>query len=287
MIPNKIPVAVYSIRDGLNLRSIRERITYVELQRIHPGALYGALSEHELIFVFKSGGMVLVNVPEDKHDQLLVDFGLDSPAKAHVETEEFAEDDLAIELRAGELKVHFNTIVLPEWNRDMFFIIAWVMAQSGSLELIERDVERVLQHSEKLSRSIRSSKWNRFKRQELLNILADILETRHDIVGQLKLFDEPEMTWENEACDRLYRSLFEHYDLKARADKVEQMLAISADTGELQLELLHTWRAEFMEIIIIVLIAVEVFKTVSDMLDLPGVFASTCLLIGDLCSWIF
>jgi hypothetical protein len=41
---------------------------------------------------------------------------------------------------------------------------------------------------------------------------------------------------------------------------IEKTLAISADTGELQLELLHTWRSELMELVIIALIMFEVVQ---------------------------
>jgi uncharacterized Rmd1/YagE family protein len=260
MIPNKVSVVVYSMRDGLSLRDIRHRISHIELNRIQPGCLCGKIGEYQLVFLFKLGGLVLINIPDEEHDKYLADFGFEGSEKSQLETEEFAEDDCSIEFQAGELKVRFNTVVLPEWNIDMLYIVALVMAQSGSLELIERDVESVLKNSEALSSSLRSNSWFQFRRRDLLNILADILETRHAIVGQLRLFSEPESTWTNEACDKLYRNLFDHFDIKDRANLVEKTLAISADTGELQLELLHTWRSELMELVIIALIMFEVVQ---------------------------
>lgn len=259
-IPNKIPIAVYSIRDGLSLREVRQRITNIDLNRIQPGCLCGLVGEYQLVYVFKFGALVLVNIPDEEHDKYIADFGLEGWEKSQLETEEFAEDDCNVEFQAGELKVRFNTVVLPEWNIEMLYIVALVMAQSGSLELIERDVESVLNNSQQLSSSLRSNSWFKFRRKDLLNILADILETRHAIVGQLRLFSEPESTWTNESCDKLYRNLFEHFDIKDRANLVEKTLAISADTGELQLELLHTWRAELMELVIIGLILFEVVQ---------------------------
>lgn len=260
MIPNKVPIVVYSIRSGLSLREIRSRVKDLDLNRIQPGCLYGVVGEHQLVFIFKLGGLVLVNVPEDQHDRYIEEFGLEGWEKSQIETEEFAEDDCMVEFQAGELKVRFNTVVLPEWNIDMLYIVALVMAQSGSLELIERDVESVLSDSQKLSASLRSNSWFSFRRRDLLNILADILETRHTIVGQLRLFSDPESIWTDELCDKLFRNMFEHFDIKDRASLVEKTLAISADTGELQLELLHTRRSEIMELVIIALILVEVVQ---------------------------
>jgi uncharacterized Rmd1/YagE family protein len=75
------------------------------------------------------------------------------------------------------------------------------------------------------------------------------------------LLNDPEKTWEKEDLYRLYLALWELFDIDERIEAIEKKLALSTEVSELLLDIANARRSEFLEWIIIALIAVEIVKS--------------------------
>jgi uncharacterized Rmd1/YagE family protein len=172
-----------------------------------------------------------------------------------------SEDEVTIKIEPGVMEVGFNTATVPEFDLVLIQMVAQVLAQSSSLELIEWEVEEFLADSDRFTRFLQGREFKRPRRSELLRFLGSGLSAKHRIVNQLALLTEPDKTWEREELYRFYKELFVNFEIKERIEKIEKMLGLSSEVSELLLEIVNARRAEIMELTIIFLIAFEVVKS--------------------------
>src|SRR5204862_502769 len=69
--------------------------------------------------------------------------------------------------------------------------------------------------------------------------------------------EKADVVWARQDLDRLYARLEDEYELKERAEALSRKLAVIADTAEILTDTIDTRRSLRLEIIIVVLIAVE------------------------------
>lgn len=216
--------------------------------------------EHEVVFIFRFGTVVFFNVPISEHEYYLSKLGISNSSRQR-NTGSLTEDDFVLRVEGSVSKVSFNAVTLPDLDVARLQIVAQVLAQSSSLELIEHEVEQFLAESEKMSELLRRRTMSFNKRDKLLQFIGEGLNARHRIVTQLSLLNEPDKAWEREELYTLFKDLFENFDVEDRIEKIDRMFQLSAQVSELLLEMVNQRRAEILELIIIALIGVEIVKS--------------------------
>lgn len=262
--PQKYVLHAYSTQVGITFKALRDAIGEGAVERFGPECLVWHTSRTQKLFLFKFGAVVFFNIPVEEHEQYLSQLGI--TARAHVpnpdpDNDDLAEDDFILHVEAGKLQVGFNAVTIPEWDLVKLQLVAQLLAQSSALELLERDVESFLGRSEELAAGLRKRGFARASRQQLLQHLGDGLAARHAIINRLALFKEPEKTWEKEDLYTFYMALWENFDIEERVEALEKNLALYTEVNQLLLESANSRRAEFLEAIIILLIAFEVVKS--------------------------
>ena len=72
------------------------------------------------------------------------------------------------------------------------------------------------------------------------------------------VLDKPDITWNNPEADRLYQTMASLFELDLRYQQIKHKADTLMDTTEVISTLSHATRASRLEIIIIVLIAIEI-----------------------------
>jgi uncharacterized Rmd1/YagE family protein len=253
----------YSRGTVMYLQDVANRFKPATFQRISPECLVISLPEdNQYLYAFRYGSIVLVNVPIDQHTNILqkADFS-SATTRMRAINESFGEDDFYLRISYDTPKVGFNYVTIPEWQPAMVALVCNSLAHSSALDLIERDVEHTLQQSENMIRRVKEMRGPGFRRAQLLQELANLLETRHRIFNQLSLLSEPDLAWESELAARIYTGLIDNFDIKSRVERVEKKLSLIAEVIELQLDIYNVQRSELLELIIIVLILVEIIQS--------------------------
>ena len=80
---------------------------------------------------------------------------------------------------------------------------------------------------------------------------------QHRVSGRVAVAEKPDVVWDRADLDRLYARLEDEYELKERAEVLSRKLAVIAETAEVLTDIIDTKRSLRLEIIIVVLIAVE------------------------------
>jgi uncharacterized Rmd1/YagE family protein len=255
----------YSTSARIDLKAARERLQELNPERFSTECLILRVSDQKTVYLFSFGAVVFMNLDQEEQRHFL--FQLQLTARPHqpkgnaIPEEDFAEDDFVLTIEPNTSQVGFNGVSLPEWDAAKVQMIAQLLGQSSALEIIEWEVEEFLGESERLARDLKRQSWNRRRRSQLMQLLGDGLSTRHRIVNQLALLNDPEKTWEKEDLYRLYLALWELFDIDERIEAIEKKLALSTEVSELLLDIANARRSEFLEWIIIALIAVEIVKS--------------------------
>jgi uncharacterized Rmd1/YagE family protein len=69
--------------------------------------------------------------------------------------------------------------------------------------------------------------------------------------------DKPDVLWDRPDLERLYARIEDEYELKERADALFRKLSVLAETAQVLTDILDTKRSFRLEMIIVILIAVE------------------------------
>jgi uncharacterized Rmd1/YagE family protein len=94
--------------------------------------------------------------------------------------------------------------------------------------------------------------------KRLKRFIGHVLKIKNQISENLYIFDSPDITWENEALNKLNVSLKQTFDLKDRYRYIYERTAIIKEDLELFKDIMDHRESSKLEWIIILLILVEV-----------------------------
>ncbi len=149
-----------------------------------------------------------------------------------------------------------SEIILREVSTLNLNIIALAISQSVGLEHYEKRLDTLFSQSRRIVESIHAFSINR--RSHLMQFAKRLALTRHDMVSNLLLLDKPNILWDNEEAENLYTRLSFILELNDRHETALSKLSQIKEDVMLVMDLINHKKSEFLEWIIIVLIAVEI-----------------------------
>jgi uncharacterized Rmd1/YagE family protein len=146
---------------------------------------------------------------------------------------------------------------LPSLEHGFLDIIAFVLAQSVSLERIEGGADKAMDELEGLIARLDRGRLG-IPDRRLARLASTILNFRYKSVANIMVLDKPDITWENEEADRFHNRLAALFELKSRYREIRHKYDILLETTRVFSDLSHARRSARLEWIIIVLILIEV-----------------------------
>lgn len=135
-------------------------------------------------------------------------------------------------------------------------VIALAISQSVGLEHYEHQLESLFAQSRSIVESIHTISLSR--KAHLLQFASRLALTRHDMVGNLVLLDKPNILWDDEEAEMLYNALALILELHDRHEIALDKLSHIKEDVVLVMDILNHKKSEYLEWIIIILIAVEI-----------------------------
>jgi uncharacterized Rmd1/YagE family protein len=148
-------------------------------------------------------------------------------------------------------------VTLKTLAPDHLIVIADALSKSVVLARDEREVAAVFDLVEPFARQLAEHGRANAGRHAILKIIGNALLVQHRVSGRVAVAEKPDVVWDRPDLDRLYARLEDEYELKERAEALARKLAVIADTAEVLTDIIDTRRSLRLEIIIVVLIAVE------------------------------
>jgi uncharacterized Rmd1/YagE family protein len=148
-------------------------------------------------------------------------------------------------------------IVVKATAPESLIVIADALSKSVALARDEREVAGVFEQVEPLARQLAEKGSASAGRRTIFKLIGNALLVQQRVSGRIAVTDKPDVVWDRQDLDRLYARLEDEYELKERAEGLSRKLTVIADTAEVLADIIDTRRSLRLEIVIVILIAVE------------------------------
>ena len=155
--------------------------------------------------------------------------------------------------------VERDIIFLPEFELKSLQIVANILAKSLILAYYEIKIASVFQRLEPFANSLQHADWDKQQVKDLLKQLGNVLAVEHKMVGRVEVIDKPEILWEYPELERFYSRLEKEFEIQERHLVLERKLELVYRTIETSLGLLQHNTNLRVEWYIVILIVVEIF----------------------------
>jgi uncharacterized Rmd1/YagE family protein len=148
-------------------------------------------------------------------------------------------------------------VMLKTVTPDHLIVIADALSKSVVLARDEREVTTVFETVEPFTRQLAEQGRAAAGRRTILKHIGNALLVQQRVSGRVAVAEKPDVVWDRPDLDRLYSRLEDEYELKERAEALALKLKVIADTAEVLTDIIDIRRSLRLEIIIVVLIAIE------------------------------
>jgi len=148
-------------------------------------------------------------------------------------------------------------ISLKTASPEHLVVIADALSKSVVLARDEREVAAVFEVVEPFARQLAEKGTTSGGRRAILKHIGNAMLVQQRVSGRVAVAEKPDVVWDRPDLDRLYARLEDEYELKERAEALTRKLTVIADTAEVLTDIIDTARSLRLELIIVVLIAVE------------------------------
>jgi uncharacterized Rmd1/YagE family protein len=213
-----------------------------------------------IVALFRFGVAVFVDMSPLEEDEVLrrLDGRIVKPLKQREEDSAFIE----IIRDKDDHITPTGRIAVKELSTEHTLLIADALATSVILARDEKNVAAVFDVMEPLARELAERGRTPGGRRALLKHIGNALLVQQRVSGLVAVAEKPDVLWERPSLERFYGRLEDEYELKERADVLTRKLTVISDTAQALADIIDTNRSLRLEMIIVLLIAVEIMFSV-------------------------
>ena len=209
-----------------------------------------------VVTLFRYGVAVLMCLTPAEEEEVLR--GLSARLIRPVELREEEIAQIVIAPDKDDQVLPGGPITLKAASPEHMVVIADALSKSVVLARDEREVAAVFEVVEPFARRLAEEGRTTGGRRAILKHIGNALLVQQRVSGRVAVTEKPDVVWDRPDLDRLYARLEDEYELKERAEALTRKLTVIADTAEVLTDIMDTARSLWLEVIIVVLIAVEI-----------------------------
>jgi uncharacterized Rmd1/YagE family protein len=213
------------------------------------------LGSDGIVTLFRYGVAVLMCLTAAEEDEVLRSLTTRLIRPVEPREEEIAQ--IMIDPEKDDQILPGGPIVLKAATPERLVVVADALSKSVVLARDEREVSAVLELVEPFARQLAEKGRTTGGRRAILKHIGNALMVQHRVSGRFAVAEKPDVVWDRPDLDRLYSRLEDEYELKERAEALTRKLSVIAETAEVLTDIIDTRRSFRLEIVIVVLIAVE------------------------------
>ncbi|KNH07204.1 hypothetical protein XU18_2101 [Perkinsela sp. CCAP 1560/4] len=174
------------------------------------------------------------------------------------------------------LPLYSNTAFLEALQRDHILLpvdlaavkqaISHALAQSAKLDIIEPGVRDLLSICKPLPVQIKEKGYTNIKNRKVNQLKGQLFLLRMEIKSDSELFDEPEFFWEFPWFKQIFRIVRDDYGIESRISLLDEKLSAVQFTLDMIGNQFSEEHGRRLEWIIIVLILIEVFIAIAQLM---------------------
>jgi uncharacterized Rmd1/YagE family protein len=212
--------------------------------------------------LFKFGAAVFINMTPIEEEALIQGLGpriLGPLAEREVETA------IIVVTPDGEgLLSQSGAIQLKAAETNRLLLVGEALAVSVALAYDERRIAAAFDKIEPLAASLIKRRLPPGPKSAMLEQIGEALLIQKRLASRVDLDEKPDVLWDHPELERLWAKLVDEYDLPARSRAVGRKLGVISETAETISDLVATRTSHRLEILVIVLIAIEIVLALVD-----------------------
>ncbi len=247
----------YSYASRFNLREIAPFFSRAKSARSTKTDLIIEYDATSVAYAYDFGALAFINVPEAEVRAVLDRFAAHFPREPHPPLHE----TFLIEVRPGaaiEIEMAFDRVVVPALMPTVLDVVAYLLAQSASLDYYDEDIQSMLDRIGEIAHEVAREGRPRGRQRDLLRFFGACVASEIEIISAIALLDKPDITWEDEHADTLHDKLRYHLEISERYKALEAKLITLRESLKALMEVSSEQRMLVLEIAIVVLILIEV-----------------------------
>jgi required for meiotic nuclear division protein 1 len=247
-------VSAFYIAEHVHLKKLKESYAGTLLQE-NPYELFYSLDGDKYFYVFDYGAVVFANMTDTDVSQNL---GILQAFCSNPLPEKLRDDFEVLEDASKSITFNFDSIIVPRLDESVAKIVMFNTAHSVTMDFYAERAETLLKEVHKFTNQMEDTGNIEISRINMVKFIGRMLNNKNKIVENLFLFDQPDVTWDDEYLDKIHRGLVRTFDLQSRFKEIEYTFKIIEDNLSVFRELFMHRESSKLEWIIIVLICIEV-----------------------------
>jgi uncharacterized Rmd1/YagE family protein len=252
-----VRVAAYAVRANVPIQAFAPNVGLAVISSDRKHVVMRA--ESGFLVAHDFGALVLIG-PGGKLEQKAIDSWCGFAGQS--ERRPTSEDFTIVVEPGAKTDARFDRLVVPELTQPVAEIVALVIGQSAALEHVEVEVDDILASIERHARTLRSAGTFRAPRRQLLKLIGAGMALGNRAVLTLAVLDPPLASWNDEALDRIHTGLTQAFGIGERYRALDHKLSKVQGSLELLVDVVQNRRGFFLEVVVILLIALEIVLAV-------------------------
>jgi uncharacterized Rmd1/YagE family protein len=212
------------------------------------------IATNQHLFVYSFGVFVFVGIDSRFYKKIVKKF---SHAMVEPSVREITED-YAIEDGAEKDSVESASVKIKTFSSERISLIAEVLAQSAAIEYFDLKTDEIVASFEKINSELEKNGKLKIRTKEIVKIIGAAHSILQSLITRLSLLDQPDIVWDNAELESLYKNMRSFYELDNRFKNIGFKVDYTKDTSETIVELLQHRRSVNLEVVVIILIAIEI-----------------------------
>ena len=258
----KKTITGYHLGDRLDLKELKNNLAYNCIYADPTELMYDSEND-SYIGIFDYGSIVFFGV--DNSTQTNIINGVRTILKldsAELKRENF---DVEIDPQAS-YKVIFDRLIIKAISIDIAKIIMLNIAQSVALDYYIEQSNILLSQTYQFSLELEEKGKFSIKGKRLLKYIGRLLNLKNKITQNIYIFDSPNLTWNDEYLNVINTDLSRELDIKLRHSSLQESLNTVRENLEILKDINQHSHSSTLELIVIVLIAIEILNIIIDKL---------------------
>ncbi len=256
--PQVPPASQAASRKRARAILLSDRIDTSQLEHDHvvsTAPLTYKFGKDGFVTLFRYGVVVMIGLVPEEEDEVLHSLRPRLIRPVQPAEEESVTIDLVPD--RDEQIMPGGPIALKTITPDSLIVIADALSKSVVLARDERQVAAVFDLVEPFARQLAEKGRASAGRGPIFKQIGNALLVQQRVAGRVAVTDKPDVLWDRPSLERLYARLEDEYELKERTDALFRKLSVISETAQVLTDILDTKRSFRLEMIIVVLIAVE------------------------------
>ncbi|CAN6649769.1 sporulation protein Rmd1p [Trichomonascus vanleenenianus] len=210
------------------------------------------------VFLFDYGVVVLWGFSEKEEQRFLKEL-------ARFENEKLSEEDVQVEefnyyvTKSYQPRIYNDFITLRDNSNYMIKLsISHAIAQSVKISLFEELVDNTIDDTQDFPQEVALTGKINMNRKDIMKSIGELFILRININLHGSILDSPELMWSEPHLEPIYQATRGYLEINQRVSLLNTRLEVIGDLLQMLKEQLGHAHEEYLEFIVIVLIAVEI-----------------------------